>query len=270
LYSEHEIYTTDIDGTQNVINAAKKSGIKRIVHISTTAVYGIPDKHPIYESDKLRGVGAYGKAKIEAEKICAGSRDESTTISILRPKSFIGPERLGAFSLLYDWASTGHGFPLIGSGNNKYQLLDVYDLCQAIYLCSCLPASQVNDVFNIGAESFGTMREDWQAVLDRAGFGKKLVPLPKKPAIAALKVLELMKLSPLYKWIYETAGEDSYVSVEKAKEQLGWKPVYSNKAALIRNFEWYLENRDKFQNTSGLDHRHPWKQGVLKMVKLLF
>ncbi|NMA37022.1 MAG: NAD(P)-dependent oxidoreductase [Papillibacter sp.] len=270
LYSEHEIYTTDIDGTQNVINAAKKSGVKRIVHISTTAVYGIPDKHPIYESDKLRGVGAYGKAKIEAEKICAGSRDESTTISILRPKSFIGPERLGAFSLLYDWASTGHGFPLIGSGNNKYQLLDVYDLCQAIYLCSCLPASQVNDVFNIGAESFGTMREDWQAVLDRAGFGKKLVPLPKKPAIAALKVLELMKLSPLYKWIYETAGEDSYVSVEKAKEQLGWKPVYSNKAALIRNFEWYLENRDKFQNTSGLDHRHPWKQGVLKMVKLLF
>jgi len=189
---------------------------------------------------------------------------------IIRPKSFIGPERLGAFVLLYDWAQDGRGFPMIGKGNNRYQLLDVFDLCEAIYLCATLPDDVVNDVFNIGAEEFTTMREDWQAVLDKAGFGKKIVPFPKKPIIWTLRVLEALKLSPLYKWIYETAAEDSFVSIDKAKSVLGWKPLYSNKDALLRNYAWYLENRDKFKNASGVSHRAPWKQGILGLAKLFF
>ncbi len=270
LYRECEIKTIDIEGTRNVMMTALRVGVKRVIHISSTAVYGIPDHHPIYENDRLSGVGPYGLAKIEAEKICEEFRDRGLTTTILRPKTFIGPERLGAFTMLYDWASTGHGFPMIGRGTNKYQLLDVYDLCEAIYLSSILPEDRVNEVFNIGAESFGTMREDWQAVLDHAGFGKKIVALPKKPAIAALSFLETLRLSPLYKWIYETAGEDSYVSIEKAKERLTWKPVYSNKDALIRNYEWYLENKNRLKSSSGLDHRHPWKQGILAIAKQFF
>jgi nucleoside-diphosphate-sugar epimerase len=46
-------------------------------------------------------------------------------IPIIRPKSFVGPERLGVFALFYDWAKDGRHFPMIGSGNNRYQLLDV-------------------------------------------------------------------------------------------------------------------------------------------------
>ena len=59
-------------------------------------------------------------------------------VPIIRPKSFIGPERLGVFDLLYDWAKDGHGFPMIGNGKNRYQLLDVEDLCDAIYLCATM------------------------------------------------------------------------------------------------------------------------------------
>jgi nucleoside-diphosphate-sugar epimerase len=70
---------------------------------------------------------------------------------------------------------------MISNGKNRYQLLDVHDLCEAIYLCATLPDDVVNDVFNIGAEDFATMREDWQAVLDKAGFGKKIKTFPKKP-----------------------------------------------------------------------------------------
>ena len=58
--------------------------------------------------------------------------------SNFRPKSFIGPERLGVFDLLFDWAKDGKGFPMIGNGKNRYQLLDVEDLCDAIYLCCTL------------------------------------------------------------------------------------------------------------------------------------
>jgi nucleoside-diphosphate-sugar epimerase len=270
LYSPEDIYTTDIDGSRNVLTAAKKNGIKRVIQISSTAVYGIPDHHPLLETDKLIGVGPYGVAKIEAEKVCAKFRDEGMIVPIIRPKSFIGPERLGAFVLLYDWASTGHGFPMIGSGKNRYQLLDVFDLCEAIYLCATLPDDVVNDVFNIGAEKFTTMREDWQAVLDKAGFGKKVKATPKKPIIWTLRLLEALHLSPLYKWIYETAAEDSFVSIDKAKRVLGWKPKYSNKDALLRNYTWYLDNVDRFKGASGVSHRVPWKQGILSLAKLFF
>jgi len=270
LYKPEDIFSTDVEGTGNLLEAAERNGVKRFIHISSTAVYGIPDHHPLFENDKLDGVGPYGKAKILAEEECLKYRDKGMCIPIIRPKSFIGPERLGVFDLLYDWARDGHGFPMIGNGKNSYQLLDVEDLCEAIYLCATLDNNKVNDTFNIGAKEFTTMREDYQAVLDYAGFGKKVKGLPEKPIIMTLRILEALKLSPLYKWVYETASKDSFVSIEKAEKILGYKPKYSNKDALIRNYKWYIDHIDEFKNTSGISHRVPWKQGILRLAKYFF
>lgn len=270
LYSPEDIYSTDIDGLRNVLQASFDHQVERCVHISSTAVYGIPDHHPLREEDRLDGVGPYGEAKVEAEAICQTFREKGLCVPIIRPKSFVGPERLGVFALLYDWAKDGKGFPMLGSGRNRYQLLDVEDLCQAIYLTATLPPEVVNDTFNIGATEFTTMREDYQAVLDYAGHGKRIVPLPAAPAIWTLRLLEKLNLSPLYKWVYETASKDSFVSVEKAQRVLGWQPQFSNKEALIRNYIWYIENLDKFESQSGVSHRVPWSQGILKVAKLFF
>ena len=136
LYSKKDIYTTDIVGTKNVLDIAYNSKVKRVVHISSTAVYGIPDHHPIFETDKLSGVGAYGKSKILAERICLRYRKKGLCVPVLRPKSFIGPERLGVFAIYFDWINSGKSIPLVGSGNNLYQLLDVEDLCESIWLCT--------------------------------------------------------------------------------------------------------------------------------------
>lgn len=270
LYSPEDIRSTDVDGTRNVLAEAFKAGAKRVVHISSTAVYGIPDHHPLYETDRLHGVGPYGEAKIEAEKACEEFRAQGHCVPIIRPKSFIGPERLGVFALFYDWAADAKNFPMIGSGKNRYQLLDVEDLCDAVYAAATLPADMANDTFNIGAKEFTTMNEDYQAVLDKAGFGKRIVPLPKGPVILALQILEFLHLSPLYKWVYGTASEDSFVSIEKAEKALGFAPKYSNKQALIRNYEWYLAHRAEFKNQSGVSHRVPWKQGILGIAKFFF
>jgi nucleoside-diphosphate-sugar epimerase len=270
LYSKEDIYSTDIVGSRNVAEAAFENRVQRLVHISSTAVYGIPDHHPLVETDALVGVGPYGEAKIEAERICAEHRARGMCVPIIRPKSFIGPERLGVFAMLYDWAHTGHNFPVLGSGNNLYQYLDVEDLCAAIYLCATLPPGRANDTFNIGAEKFGTVRQDFQAVLDAAGHGKRIIPFPAAPVIWALRILELFKLSPLYKWVYETVSKESFVSIEKAQRVLGYAPRYSNKDALLRNFDWYLKNLPRFQHASGVSHRVPWKQGALGLVKRLF
>ena len=270
LYAPDEIMTTGIDGTRNLLAQAQAAGIKRFVHISSTAVYGIPDHHPLLEDDQLDGVGPYGVAKVEAETVCREFREQGMIVPIIRPKSFIGPERLGVFALLYDWTREGRGFPMIGSGNNRYQLLDIGDLCQAIWLCSTMDDGVVNDTFNIGAGDYTTMKEDWQALLDYAGHGGKVRGFPATPVIWALRVLDKLGLSPLYKWVYETAATDSFVSIEKAQRILGYKPQYSNKDALIRNYEWYLEHLSEFENASGVSHRVPWKQGALGIVKKFF
>ncbi|MGH2346320.1 MAG: NAD-dependent epimerase/dehydratase family protein [Chloroflexota bacterium] len=270
LYSKKDIYTTDIGGTKTILAAAQAHAVDRVIHISSTAVYGIPDHHPLREDDRLDGVGAYGRAKIRAEEACLRYRARGMCVPILRPKSFIGPERLGVFALFYDWAADGRGFPMLGSGRNRYQLLDVEDLCDAIYLAATLDRAVVNDTFNIGAKEFTTMREDYQAVLDEAGHGKHIRPLPAGPAILALRLLEALHLSPLYKWVYETASKDSFVSIEKAERLLGWHPKYSNKAALVRNYHWYLANLSSFEHSAGVSHRVPWKQGVLRFAKVLF
>ncbi len=270
LYKAEDIRTTDIDGTRNVLEAALRNGVKRVVHISSTAVYGIPDHHPLFETDKLDGVGEYGKAKIAAEGICDEYRHKGITVPIIRPKSFVGPERLGVFALLYDWAKDGKNFPMVGWGNNRYQLLDVEDLCHAIYVAGTKDDPTVNDVFNVGAKEFTTMKEDYQAVLDRAGFGKRIIGFPAWPMIWTLRVLDFFRISPLYKWVYETASKDSFVSIEKAERVLNYQPKYSNKQALVRNYDWYVAHLKDFEKQAGISHRVPWSQGILAVAKRFF
>ncbi len=270
LYPPEEIYSTEVDGTRILLQQALELGVKRFIHISSTAVYGVPDHHPLYETDTMVGVGPYGEAKVKAEEISREYREKGLCVTVLRPKSFVGPERLGVFAIFYEWASEGRNFPMIGSGNNRYQLLDVEDLCQAILSCMRLDKEQVNDIFNIGAAEFTTMKKDYQAVLDEAGFGKRIVPFPTTPVVIILKILEAFHLSPLYPWIYETASKDSFVSIEKAQQVLNYQPRFSNQDAMLRNYRWYLQNKDQFTGDAGVTHRVPWKQQALKVVKIFF
>jgi len=270
LYKPQDIFSTDIDGTRNVMQSALEHKVERAIHISTTAVYGVPDHHPLLETDRVSGVGPYGIAKVKAEEVCLSFRNQGLCVPIIRPKSFIGPERLGIFAMFYEWANDGRNFPILGSGDNLYQYLDVEDLCEAIYLAATQPKDKANDTFNVGAKNYRTVKQDFQAVLDKAGHGKKIIPFPEGPAIFALRILNQLGLSPVYAWIYETVGKESFVSIEKAEKVLGYKPQYANTDALLRNFDWYLAHLSEFQNAKGVSHRVPWSQGVLKLVKLFF
>jgi nucleoside-diphosphate-sugar epimerase len=270
LYSKHDIFTTEVDGTRIVLESALEHGAARVIHVSSTAVYGVPDHHPIFEHDRLHGVGPYGQAKIDAEHECDAFRQRGLCVPVLRPKSFIGPERLGVFELLYEWAHDGRNFPILGAGTNRYQLLDVEDLCDAVYLCATAAEEIANDTFNVGAKVFTTLKDDFQAVLDHAGHGKRIVSLPVAPAVATLRVLEALRLSPLYQWIYETVIEDSFVSIELIESKLGFAPRYSNRQALIRNYDWYVENRERIKGASGVSHRTHWRRGALAIAKRFF
>ena len=270
LATEQEITSTGVEGTELLLRCAEQRRVSRFVFISSTAVYGIPDHHPLLEDDPLHGVGPYGEAKIAAEQLCARYRARGLCVPVLRPKTFVGPERLGVFELLYEWAFEGRGFPILGSGANRYQLLDVSDLCEVIERCLDLDAAVVNDTFNVGAREFGTMRDNVQAVLDRAGHGKRVVSIPAAPAIALLRLLRALGLSPLYEWIYETAALDSFVSIERLQSRLGFVPRRSNREALVANYDWYVATRERLRGRTGLTHRVAWRHGVLEWIKWLF
>lgn len=267
LWHPRDIITTNVDGTRVVLECSRAKGIDKVIFISSTAVYGIPEKHPLYEDDPLDGVGPYGKSKIAAEQICLQFRRQGMIVPIVRPKTFIGPGRLGVFQILFDWVERGKPIPVIGTGLNRYQLLDVDDLTDAVMKMLTLPEDAVNDTFNIGAEKFGTVRDDVQALCDHAGTGAFVVPTPAGFVKATLRALEVLKLSPLYKWVYGTADKDSFVAIDKAKAKLGWQPRYSNADALCRTYDWYLAHKEELQGRTGVTHRVAWSQGALRLVR---
>ena len=269
LWDEDEIWDVTVEGTRSVLWAANEHDVDRVVYISSTAVYGTHETHPITEESPLDGVGPYGDAKIEAEQVCRDFRRMGMCVPIIRPKTFIGPQRLGVFQVLFDWIEDGANIPMVGWGNNKYQLLHVHDLVRAIGLMFTLDKSEVNDAFNVGATEYNTMKEDFQAPIDTAGTGKQVVGTPATLTRFALRVLNQLNLSPLYPWVYETAHEDSYVSVEKLCN-LGWEPKYSNQEALVDTYKWYLQNYQESGEKTGKDHRVAWDQGALALIKKIF
>lgn len=269
LWDDDKIWDVTVNGTRSVLWAAKETGVDRVMYISSTAVYGTHDTHPITEESPLEGVGPYGDAKIEAENVCRDFRRMGLCVPILRPKTFIGPQRLGVFQVLFDWVEDGANIPMVGWGHNKYQLLHVHDLVRAIELMVDHDKEEVDDTFNVGAEDFNTMKEDFQALVDQAGTGKRVIGTPAPLTVLALKILNSLNLSPLYPWVYETAHEDSYVSVQKLLE-LGWEPKYSNQEALIDTYQWYKANYEPSADETGKDHRVAWDQGALKLVKKVF
>jgi nucleoside-diphosphate-sugar epimerase len=268
LWKPVDIFAINVDGTRNVLEAAKAAGVPRVVFVSSTAVYGIPDHHPLFENDRLQGVGPYGESKILAEKVCEEFRRD-LCVPVIRPKTFIGTHRLGVFQILYDWVESGKRIPMIGNGKNRYQLLEVDDLAEALYLGATVDAKTANDTFNVGAGEFKTVREDMQAMCDFAGNGAHPWGTPAAPVKLLLKMFEAMGWSPLYKWVYGTADQDSFVSIDKARKVLGWQPQYSNAQALIRSYQWYLDHKHEIAQGTGITHRIAWNQGILKFFKKL-
>lgn len=268
LWKRDEILSVNVEGTRNVLESALRHRVSRVVFISSTAVYGVPKKHPIEEDDPLIGVGLYGESKIAAERICEEYRRKGLCVPIIRPKTFIGTGRLGVFAILYDWVYSGKRIPVIGSGENRYQLLEVEDLVEAIWLACTAPVEGAKPTFNVGAKAFGTVKDDVGALCAYAATGARVMPTPAGLVKAALRLFEVLKLSPLYKWVYGTADRDSFVSTERIEQSLGWQPRYSNADALIRSYQWYLDHREEVEAEAvGITHRSAWKQGILKLFK---
>jgi nucleoside-diphosphate-sugar epimerase len=271
-YPEPQIRSVIVDGTRTVLAAARDAGVSRVVHISSTAVYGLPAVVPTSEDHPREPVDAYGRAKAAAEEVCERFRADGLCVPVLRPKTFLGPGRMGLFAMLFEWAEEGRNFPVLGSGAVRIQMCAVEDLVACVATALAADPARANDTFNVAADQFGTLREDFQAVLDAAGHHRRVVSVPARPAVLALQALQRTRLSPVYGRLVHKLLADSYVSTDKVRERLGFAPRYSNRQALVRTFQWWREQRPRRGTAAGAGRtsREPWRQGALRAAKVFF
>ncbi|MFD3336282.1 NAD-dependent epimerase/dehydratase family protein [Streptomyces sp. NPDC058700] len=279
-YPADTIRSVIVGGTEAVLTAAEANAVPRVVHISSTAVYGLPKRVPTPEEHPREPVDTYSAAKAEAEEVAERFRGRGTCVPILRPKTFLGPGRMGLFAMLFEWADEGRNFPVLGRGDVRIQMFDVDDLVDAVVTAMDAPAERADDTFNLGATAFGTIREDFQAVLDAAGHGKRVRSLPARPALAALSLLQRTGLSPVYGRLLHKLLDDSFVSTDKARDILGFRPKHSNQDAILRTFAWWREQRRTAaalpaaarpaKKSEGVTSVEPWRQGALSLAKVLF
>jgi nucleoside-diphosphate-sugar epimerase len=254
----------NVEGTRNIIACCRQHGLK-LVHISSSAIYGLPDDVPITASTPYHPIEVYGRSKLAAEQEVWEFMEGGGRATCIRPRTTVGGEqRLGIFQILFEWISEGRNIFIIGDGSNLFQFVHISDLVDAIIKAAL---SERNGLYNIGADRYGTLREDLEALLAHAGTGSRIRSIPFSVAQPLLFLADIARLSPLAPWHYLTYHKPFVFDITRAREELNWRPVYSNREALIASYDWYLRHRQDRGGTASSVHTRPVSQGILKLLK---
>jgi nucleoside-diphosphate-sugar epimerase len=259
------LWSVNRDGTKNLLESCARHAVKKVIYTSTSAVYGIPKVNPVTEEASLAPVEEYGRAKLAGETLCREFERNGLDVSIIRPCTIMGHGRLGIFQILFEWIHQGKNIPVLNDGKNTYQFVHADDLAEA---CIQASTSKGSDVFNCGADRFGTMREVLQHLCDYAGTGSRVKSLPMWPMVAAMNLSAALGISPLSAYHASMYGRSFYFDIGKARARLGWSPFYSNDEMFVESYEWYLANRTAVLAGTGAasHHRSAVEQGALKLL----
>ena len=120
--------SVNVDGTATLLRACRASGVGKVIHLSSSAVFGVPESNPVLRDDDPRPQEAYGRRKLAAEWACLHAAAEGLDVTIVRPRTIVGHGRLGIFALLFDWIADGADPFVLGDGANRYQFVHADDL----------------------------------------------------------------------------------------------------------------------------------------------
>ena len=121
----------NVGGTANVLVAARDARVAKVVHTSSSAVFGIPEHNPVTEDSPCRPLEAYGRAKLRAELLCHDAVAAGLDVTIVRPRTVLGHGRLGVIAMLFEFVADGAPVFVLGGGDNRYQLVHAADLADA-------------------------------------------------------------------------------------------------------------------------------------------
>jgi nucleoside-diphosphate-sugar epimerase len=257
-------WSVNCDGTRNLLEAAAGAKVRKVVHMSSSAVFGIPDANPVTDRTVPRPREEYGRAKLAAEDLCHDYAARGLDVTIVRPRTILGHGRLGIMQILFEWVRQGKNIPVLGRGDNLYQFVHADDLADAAIKAAERPSPAT---YNVGASEFGTMRETLEGLVRHARTGSKVVGVPAWPAVAMMRVTSAAGLSPLGAYHWLMYGGSMYFDLERTKRELGWSPTYGNVEMFCDSYDWYVGHRDEVLSRHGASHhRSPVKQGVLRAV----
>ncbi len=258
--------SVNVDGTQILLKAAADAGVAKVVHTSSSAVFGVPRTNPVLPSTVPSPAEAYGHAKLAAEWACLDAARTGLDVSIVRPRTILGHGRLGIFGILFDWIADGADPIVLGDGSNRYQFVHADDLADAVIAAG---ANVGPSVFNIGTDRFGTMYDTLDALCRHAGTGAQVRRLPAGPAGAAMQVTARLGLTPFAPYHWLMYSKSMWFDLDHARSTLDWTPRWSTDEMFAQSYDWYLTHRGATQEASASHHRRSARQGVLGVVKQL-
>jgi nucleoside-diphosphate-sugar epimerase len=245
------------DGTGSVLQAAKDAKVRKVVYLSSSAVYGAPEKNPVMEETPPAPREGYGRSKLAAEELC---RRSGLDVTILRPRTVLGPGRLGIFQILFEWVHQGRNIPVLGDGSNVHQFVQADDLAEACVLAAAAPGPSL---FNCGAERYGTLRQTLEALCGHAKTGSRVRGVPRLIGRIGMRLSGALR--PYHALMY---GRSLYFDVSKIKRGLGWSARRSNEEMMIESYEWYKAHREEVLGSGKRSpHRSAMKQGMLALLE---
>lgn len=230
----------NVRGTQRVMELALELGFKRVIYMSSSTVYGIPETCPIDEQAPLQPGCAYSRSKLRAEEVARSFGARGLDVTIIRPRVVVGPGRAGIFGLLFGLMRLNLPVPLVGGGANRFQFTSLSDLVSACELAADRPVVEGRvAAYNIGSEVCLSLREELEQLLQASGSGSRLISVPTKPVARLMEGLSLLGANPLVEEQYRIADVNFVLDTSLAQRELGFTPRHRNGDGLIAAWEWW-------------------------------
>jgi nucleoside-diphosphate-sugar epimerase len=257
--------TVNVDGTTNLLAACAAVGVAKVIHTSSSAVFGVPSSNPVMPSTVPSPMEAYGHAKLAAEWACLAAARDGLDVSIVRPRTILGHGRLGIFGILFDWIADGRDPIVLGDGSNRYQFVHSDDLAEA---CVRAAMAEGPDIFNVGTDRFGTMYETLSELCAHAGTGSTVRSLPAGPAALGMRLTAAAGISPFAPYHWMMYSKSMWFDLEHLQRSLAWSPAWSTNQMFAQSYDWFVANRALADDANASHHRRSAKQGVLAVLKL--
>jgi nucleoside-diphosphate-sugar epimerase len=261
------LWTSNVDGTRLVAEAAVAAGVLKFVNISTNCLWAEGFGRPVTEEDVPAPVELYGRSKLRAEEELAALRERHPELQVvvIRCPTIIDSGRLGLLAILFEFIEDGKKVWVVGDGSSRYQFIYAQDLATACLQCLDYGESAL---FHIGSADVPTMRGMYESVIAAAGSKSRVASLPRRPAVAAMKLAHKLGVSPLGPYHYRMIAESFVFDTQRVRAQLGWVPTLTNEEMMLRAFTFYRENRRAIHARTDVSaHSKAAPMGVIRLLK---
>jgi nucleoside-diphosphate-sugar epimerase len=260
------LWTSNVDGTGVIARCARQAGVRKLVFTSTNCLWAMNLGRPVREDDPPAPIEIYGRSKLAAEEMLKQYKD-GLEVVVLRCPTIIDRGRLGLLAILFEFIRENKTVWVVGSGGNHYQFIYAGDLAQACVQSHDYAGSAT---FNIGSDRVPSLRECYEAVIREAGSRSRVRSLPEGPALAAMRLAYLLRISPLGPYHYRMIAEDFVFDTTHIRQALGWRPTVTNSEMLTLAYRYYAENREEIQARNNVSaHSRSAEMGILRLLKWL-